>query len=69
MTTIVWIVRLVMSYTIHVQSKDSVSFFVDNLPLEAAKVLEAEFTKRFPAFDGYAITTYAVESTMVPVCL
>ena len=29
-----------MSYTIHVQSKDGVSFFVDNLPLEAAKVLE-----------------------------
>ena len=58
-----------MSYTIHVQSKDGVSFFVDNLPLEAAKVLETEFTKRFPAFDGYAIITYAIESTMVPVCL
>ena len=58
-----------MSYTIHVQSKDGVSFFVDNLPLEAVRVLEAEFTKRFPSFDGYAITTYAIESTMVPVCL
>ena len=58
-----------MSYTIHVQSKDHVSFFVDNLPLEVAKVLEAEFAKRFPSFDGYTITTYAVESTMVPVCL
>lgn len=58
-----------MSYTIHVQIKDGVSFFVDNLPLEAARVLEAEFAKRFPSFDGYAITTYAIESTMVPVCL
>ncbi len=58
-----------MNYTIHVQSKDGVSFFVDNLPLEAARVLEAEFTKRFPPSDGYAITTYAIESTMVPVCL
>ena len=64
-----------MNYTIHVQRKDSVSFFVDNLPLEVARVLEAEFAKRFPSFDGYAITTYAtettyaIESTMVPVCL
>ena len=58
-----------MSYIIHVQSKDGISFFVDNLPLEEARVLEAEFAKRFPAFDGYAITTYAIESTMVPVCL
>lgn len=58
-----------MNYTIHVQIKDGVSFFVDNLPLEAAKVLEVEFAKRFPSFDGYAITTYAIESTMVPVCL
>ena len=55
-----------MSYTIHVQSKDGVSFFVDNLSLEAARVLEAEFVKRFPSFDGYAIATYAMESTMVP---
>ena len=58
-----------MSYTIHVQSKDGVSFFVDNLPLEAVRMLEAEFVKRFPSFDGYTITTYAIESTMVPVCL
>ena len=58
-----------MGYTIHLQSKDGVSFFVDNLPLEAAKVLEAEFAKRFPSFDGYTIITYVIESTMVPVCL
>ena len=58
-----------MSYSIHVQSKDGVSFFVEGLQLDAARVIEAEFTKRFPAFDGYAITTYAIESTMVPVCL
>lgn len=68
-----------MSYSIHVQSKDGVSFFVENLQLEEAKVVEAELAKRFPAFDGYAITTYAIESTrvttctiestMVPVCL
>lgn len=58
-----------MSYSIHVQIKDGVSFFVENLSLEAAKVVEAELAKRFPAFDGYAITTYALESTMVPVCL
>ena len=58
-----------MSYSIHVQSKDGVSFFVEGLQLDAARVIEAEFAKRFPAFDGYAITTYAIESTMVPVCL
>lgn len=58
-----------MSYSIHVQCKDGVSFFVENLQLEEAKVVEAELAKRFPAFDGYAITTYAIESTMVPVCL
>ena len=58
-----------MNYTTHVQIKDGVSFFVDNLPLEVARVLEAEFSKRFPSFDGYTITTYAIESTMVPVCL
>ena len=69
MTTIVSIKGLSMSYSIHVQIKDGVSFFVENLSLEAAKVVEAELAKRFPAFDGYAITTYAIESTMVPVCL
>ena len=58
-----------MSYSIHVQSKDGVSFFVENLQLAEAKVLETEFAKRFPSFDGYAITTYALESTMVPICL
>ena len=58
-----------MSYSIHVQCKDGVSFFVENLQFDAARVIEAELTKRFPAFDGYAITTYAIESTMVPVCL
>lgn len=58
-----------MGYTIYVQIKDGVSFFVDNLPLEEARVLEAEFTKRFPSCDGYTVTTYAIESTMVPVCL
>lgn len=58
-----------MSYTIHVQSRGGVSFFVENLSLEAAKVLEVELAKRFSAFDGYYITTYAIESTMVPVCL
>lgn len=58
-----------MSYSIHVQIKDGVSFFVEGLQLEAAKVVGAELAKRFPAFEGYAITTYAIESTMVPVCL
>ena len=58
-----------MSYSIHVQSKDGVSFFVEHLQLDAARVIEAELAKRFPSFDGYAITTYAIESTMVPVCL
>ena len=58
-----------MSYSIHVQSKDGVSFFVENLQLEAAKAVEAELAKRYPAFEGYAITTYVRESTMVPVCL
>lgn len=58
-----------MSYSIHVQCKDGVSFFVENLQLDDARVIEAELAKRFPAFDGYAITTYAIESTMVPVCL
>ena len=58
-----------MSYTIHVQHKDGVSFFVENLQLGDARVIETELAKRFHAFDGYAITTYAIESTMVPVCL
>lgn len=58
-----------MSYSIHVQSKAGLSFFVENLQLDAARVIEAEFAKRFPSHDGYAITTYAIESTMVPVCL
>lgn len=56
-------------YIIKVRHANGFVFEVKCTSVEHARLVETEFAKRFPAFDGYAITTYAIESTMVPVCL
>lgn len=37
-----------MSYSIHVQCKDGVSFFVENLQLDAARVIEPSWLNASP---------------------
>lgn len=56
-------------YIIKVRHANGFAFEVKCTSVEHARLVETELMKRFPAFDGYAITTYAIESTMVPVCL
>lgn len=56
-------------YVIRVRHADGFEFKVECNDLNHARLVETEFAKRFPAFDGYAVGAYVVECSTKVVCL
>ena len=57
-------------YIIKVRHADGdFAFEVKCTSVEHARLVETELTKRFHAFDGYAVGVYVIERTTRAVCL
>ena len=56
-------------YIIKVRHANGFAFEVECTSVEHARLVETEFMKRFPAFDGYAVGAYVIERTTRAVCL
>ena len=56
-------------YIIKVRHANGFAFEVKCTSVEHARLVETELTKRFPAFEGYAVGAYVIERTAKVVCL
>lgn len=56
-------------YIIKVRHADGFVFVVECTSVEHARLVETELTKRFHAFEGYAVGAYVIERTVKVVCL
>ena len=56
-------------YIIKVRHADGFAFEVECTSVEHARLVETELTKRFPAFEGYAVGAYYSEASVRVVCL